>query len=247
MPRIVKSGLNLLAVPGAIKYHSAATLGHLANNANVTNWPDLVSPNNPASISEGWPNFITNANAGRPAVKFNGTNNRLTYPHSIFSYTGAAHVACVVRVDAVGTSKYGSIISEQSGSNMSIGCLPYRFPNSAVDFTTDAYYPGGIATGARNLSQWYIVQFDWANWSTHKTGNGRIFIDGVNAGAAAYGSNPAGFSSTLRQIGAFDMQSPNGHAAITLAELFVAQQSLPDDIIRQIARQWGRQYNILTP
>lgn len=188
-------------------------------------WPDISGNGRHATQANGsfQPTIATASLNGRQTRVFDGSDDFLSYPSSVFSYSGAATVYAVLKSTTPAASEFGSVISEYDAAGRSIGCQPNRFPNSEFRPCTDVFAPGGMEYGAGfSAAVPHLVSWQWANWSTHKTdGNTVIAVDGVPGIIAAYGTNPSGFSSSLRQIGKFSANPGSGCLAATIAEIVV--------------------------
>lgn len=177
-----------------------------ADNTAVSTWEDRTATNNDATQASAanQPTYETNELNGNPAVRFDGSNDFLSFTTSVFSYTGGATVVAVVKATS-GANEFGSVIAEQDGNSTSIGCQPSVFPNNAIEVATDVFAPGGMRYNSTlSNTTWYIMAWSWTNWSTHKTNGDTILAHtGLEVGGTAYGSNPSGFTSTFKSIGRF--------------------------------------------
>ena len=190
-----------------------------AGNGFVTTWYDqsgngnnatqTTASNQPQIVSSG---VVINVNS-KPCLQFtNGSSQLLTYPTSLWTYTGNSTLFHTSRNRNNGSAQYGSIISQGGGSgNNALGIQWQQFPNTTTQASTDVYAPGGVSTsGLQNINTQYLATFQWQNWSTHKTnGNTIIAINGVNQTLTSYSSSPAGLATSPRYIGSFD-GSQNG-------------------------------------
>lgn len=178
-----------------------------ADASAVSTWEDRTSSNNDATqdVTDRQPTYETNELNGNAVVRFDGSNDFLSYSTSLFTYTGGATVFAVVKPTSE-SGGFGSVLSEHNGGGTSIGCQPSVFPNNAVEPSTDVYGPGGMRYNSTlTNSAWHIMAWSWSNWSTHKTnGNTVIAANGIEVAGTAYGNNPTGFTSTRRSIGRFD-------------------------------------------
>lgn len=212
-------------------------------------WDDLSGNGRHAtqSSSGNQPAIITNALNGRQVRRFDGVNDFLSYSTSLFTYTGAASVFAVTSNITTESGGYGSVLSEHSSSSNSIGCQTNRFPNSEFRPCTDVYAPGGIEHGANyTASTPHIICWSWSNWSTHKTnGNTVVSVDGKLGTPTAYGSNPAGFTSTNRSIGRFDGTASNAnYINADIAEIIVFPRALTTPERQAVERYLSNKYAI---
>lgn len=178
-----------------------------ADASAVSTWDDRTSTNNDGTqaTSASRPTYETNELNGNPVVRFDGTNDFLSFPTSNFSYTGGATVIAVVKPTSQ-SNGFGSVIAEYTGAGSSIGCQPSVFPNNAIEPSTDVYGPGGMRYNSTlTNSAWHIMLWSWSNWSTHKTnGNTIVAANGIERSGTAYGNNPSSFTSTGKSIGRFN-------------------------------------------
>jgi hypothetical protein len=185
-----------------------------ADGTAVSTWEDRSNTNNDATqgTNSNRPTYETGEVGGQPAIRFDGSNDFLSYGTSVFGYTSGATVIAVVNATSA-ASEYGSVISEYSSARNSIGCQMSVFPNNAIEPCTDVFQPGGVRYNSTlTNSTWQIVGWSWSNWSTHKTnGDTRLAAGGAEASGATYGADPLGFTSTLRSIGRFDANAISGN------------------------------------
>jgi len=179
-----------------------------ADGSAVATWDDRTPINNDATqgTAANRPTFETGEVGGNPCVRFDGSNDFLSFPTSNFGYTAGDTVVAVIKPTSEANG-YGSVIAEHNGSGTSIGCQAAVFPNNAIEPCTDVFGPGGIRRNSTvTNSTWFIAGWHWSNWSTHKTnGDTRIAVNGSETAGATYGNNPTGFTSTTRSIGRFEL------------------------------------------
>jgi len=211
----------------------------LADGAGVSTWSDLSGNANDATqgTSGNRPAYTLNAQGGQPTVRFDGSNDYLSFATGIFTYTGDATVIALVKTSG-GASEYGSVITENNNTvvQTSIGCQMTVFPNAGPELCTDVYAPGGMRYNSTCSTDAHVARWQWQNWSTHKSnGNTSLAIDGVANGGTAYGSNPLAFTSSNKNIGRFDATGSGGsHLAMDLSALYVWAVALAAPLRKRI-------------
>lgn len=225
-------------IAGLQLWLDASQIVGLNDGDAVATWSDLSGTSNDATqgTAAARPIYKTAQLNGRPCVRFDGVNDLLNYPNSIFTYTGAGTVFALVRVNATVAAGYGAVLSAWSAVDTSLNLAVQRFPDNAVEFCTDVYAPGGMRYNATSSTgTWYLVTWTWSDWQTHKTnGNTAIRVDGVAGTLAAYGSNPSGLTTTIRAIGAVPDGGGNGYMNGDIAALLAYDVQLTAGQITQV-------------
>jgi len=202
--------------------YDATTGGSLvAPDGTVARWQDKSGNANHATqgTSGQRPVLKTSIQNGRSAIRFDGTNDVMSYATAVFGNTSGRSVFAVLKNATIAASEYGIVIGSRNGTGTSIGCSTQVFPSSGFEPCTDVFAPGGMrynSTGtAANAN---ILGWHWSNWSTHKTnGDTRIRLNGTEVSGTAYGSNPSTFTTGTGLIGAFELTG--SAAAFLLADI----------------------------
>jgi hypothetical protein len=167
----------------------------------------------------------------KPTLQFTNTNNQwLNIGVPIWTYTGDSTLFHVSRNRNSAASQFGSVVSQYSTVNSSLGIQWQRFPDAGTRASTDVFSPGGMATvNEQTLDVQHVSTFQWRDWSTHKTnGNTIIAINGANQGLTPYGTNPTGLDAANVKIGSFDgsTSGPAGNFLGDIQELVIYQNAL---------------------
>ncbi|MEQ2008117.1 MAG: hypothetical protein ABMA26_15070 [Limisphaerales bacterium] len=191
----------------------------------VTQWDDKSGQANHASQAAATSRPVYSG--GLLGILFDGINDFLEFADSLFTYTGAGTAFFVVQVNAVLPGGYGAPLAEQGGVNQSIAFPVQHYPDAAVEFCTDVYSPGGMRFNAtKSLGTPYLVTYTWTNWSAHKTnGNTQVRVSGVAGSIVAFGTDPAGFTSTLKRVGAFGLDG-GSYLNGAVMEIIVCNQAV---------------------
>jgi len=248
-PRSLSPALWLDGADASTLYDATTGGSLVAPDGSIARWEDKSG--NSRHATQGTvlnrPQRKTAIQNGRDAVRFDGANDWLAYPSTLFTYTGAATVFAVTKNIATEANGYASVIAEFGGTSNSIGCQTNRFPNAEFRPCTDVFAPGGIEHGANyTAADPHLIVWQWSNWSTHKTnGNTLVRVDGIAGTPTAYGANPAGFTSTTRAIGRNPDTSfsASSFLAADIAEIIVLSYAATTDqrqqVERYLATKWG--------
>lgn len=223
----------------------ASAITGLVDGAAVSTWPD--GSGNARDATQGTsgnrPTFETAEIGGLPVVRFDGTDDRLVVGTSLFTYTGAATILAVTRIASAPASDFSAIIS-QNGGGSSLALAPQKFPVAGVNFSTDIYAPGGVASNvSTSTSTTYVVAAAWSDWSAHKTDSGTILQVNATGTFTAYGSNPSALGTSNLWIGAF-INNGAAHLHGDLAAVIVFSSNLPAPLRRRLEQSLACRWRI---
>lgn len=213
-------------------------------SGNANNATQGTAANQPQIVSSGSVIEVNN----KPTVQFTNTSQQtLSYPNTIWTYTGDSTLFHVSRNRNSGSTQYGSLISQGGGTaNQALGIQWQQYPNTPTQASTDIFAPGGMSTsGTQSVNSQYLATFQWQDWSTHKTnGDTIIAINGSNQSLSAYGSNPTALVSTPRLIGGFVANNNDGAFLGDIQEIVIYTTALSQTDIDGAETNINSHYNI---
>ena len=182
-------------IPDLLMWLDASSLG-LNNNDSVTTWDDLSLNGNDVVASAGdEPTFITNAQNGRPAVRF-AVLDFLNNSDSLNLIT-ASTIFAVVELDSGTTAD--AILGKDAGD---LGFLAFTAPDTGWNISEVGV--GFIASEqSDDPTNWQVVTFQW-DGSLGASSTGEIWRNNVSIATGTYDVANLANSSVLRVGGTAD-------------------------------------------
>lgn len=220
----------------------------VAADGAIARWQDKSGNANHGTqaTSGARPTRKTALQNGRDVVRFDGSNDTLSYGTSLFTYTAPRSIFVLHRNLTVASSSYAGFLCDYNGAGQSIIVGPAKYPNSGLQPSTDVYGPGGMAYGSTSGTPTaaHLSEYHWSNWSTHKSNGSTILaLDGSEVAGTAYGNNPTGFTSFTRTIGSTPGSFINGD----LCEILVFSSLLSSTDRLRVRRYLGAKWGVTIP
>ena len=229
-------------VPGPAVWLRAADLAHLADGAPVQRWTDASGAGNDAVQASAalQPRFIQNAGGGRPAVRFDGTDDRLDLSQNVFSSASHPLTAFVVlrttraAAHVVGTGSSGAGFLATYGAGITVnGGRPAVKANSNGS--------GLHLIGSTTINDGLVQVIS----AVAASGASQIFVNGVLAGESSASATPYAYGRA--SIGASDGSSSNASRDPfegDIAEIVVFNRVLEEAERRVVEARLARDHGI---
>lgn len=223
------------------------------NGSTVSEWRDKSGNgrNLTQATAANQPTYSTNEQNGKPAIIFANASSRfLSYSSGMFSFTGAGTVFIATKTVSRDTNDFGSFISEGTGvtARTFVALAPGVFGVAGFRPATDIYGPHGRRTTTTYTgTSPQVLQWQWENWSTHRSSGTIIGVSNDGVDTESYGSsNPLDFTNDTRQFrvgvtgtSAIAAACLNATVCEILAYTAVLSASQRSAARRYLARKWG--------
>ena len=193
----------------------------VADGTAISTWEDRTSNNNDASqtTAANQPTYETNELNGQPAIKFDGSNDRMAFARFDSS---EAWTICVAK--RVGAGLYVALILVRQSST--------NYDRLSMFVNNDASY-GPVAVGS-NANNTF-----WGKGGTLRSNEWRIlfgeWVGGGTNGATYYRAYDDGVEITLTNTGSVGAINANLDSSIGAASTTTAYSNFWDGLIAQVA------------